>query len=181
MDVRTTDPKHWKYVSEGGATIVFSYQGPEDAHFSGTVLRLRKAIVPRVKSGKHANSDEEEPDDPTIQYQKLCMERLIPPAHLPRLETVGLDRAWLEKLIALTDSLRPFGRRSKDQIDLDRTKGVLATDLVGGDWIAVEIKVTYLSVKLFIRVCSSLAAEMGIHAFDRASIQGDCCYKVADV
>ncbi|KAF5380971.1 hypothetical protein D9615_004097 [Tricholomella constricta] len=143
MVVQVTDtlPEHWRYVSEGGATIVFSYIGPSDPQFDGTVLRLRKTLVPTIPP---RTADpvgvQDEPDDPMIEYQHKCMERLIPLEHLPRLESVHIDRGWLENLIALREVERPEDRRCRDQIDLTRTKGVLATDLVGGDWVAVEIK-----------------------------------------
>ncbi|PPQ98825.1 hypothetical protein CVT24_003379 [Panaeolus cyanescens] len=146
-DITHTRPEDWKYVSEGGATIVFSYVGPLNPRFDGTVLRLRKAIVPKAgNKGEITTPSEapsiptEEPDDPTIQYQEKCMSRVIPSDHLPRLETVHLERSWLERLVNQHDTIRPQGRRDKDQVDLSRTKGVLATDLVGGNWIAVEIK-----------------------------------------
>ncbi|KAF8163415.1 inositol-pentakisphosphate 2-kinase [Crassisporium funariophilum] len=148
-DIQHTRPSDWKYVSEGGATIVFSYRGLPHPHFDGTVLRLRKAIVPATESrSRKVSSDldqteldfKDEPDDPTIEYQTKCMERLIPPAHLPRLETVRLNRSWLDELVMLQNTVRPEERREKDGIDLNRKKGVLATDLVGGNWLAVEIK-----------------------------------------
>jgi hypothetical protein len=43
-DLSTTHPKHWKYISEGGATIVFSYRGPPHPVFSNSVVRLRKCV-----------------------------------------------------------------------------------------------------------------------------------------
>lgn len=155
LSITQTLPSHWKYVSEGGATIVFSYVGPPDTGFDGTVLRLRKALVPvpqaspegkevSPSTGAAASSTHDtnqEPDDPTIEYQVKCMSRLIPLEHLPRLETVALDEPWLNKLADIQNLKRPEVRREKDGIDLDRKKGVLATDLVGGNWLAVEIKV----------------------------------------
>ncbi|KAJ2927739.1 hypothetical protein H1R20_g9356, partial [Candolleomyces eurysporus] len=145
-----TDPSDWRYVSEGGATIVFSYHGPPNPEFDGTVLRLRKALVPslktvvKIRDGEvhkpQALDGEDEPDDPTIEYQTKCMAKLIPPEHLPRLETVKLDQEWLQRLVQLENLKRPEGRREKDGIDVDRKKGVLATDLVGGNWLAAEIK-----------------------------------------
>jgi len=166
VDVLHTKPSDWKYVSEGGATIVFSYQGQPHPDFDGTVLRLRKAIVPTpgpqtTKTSHHTVlSPSEEPDDPTIEYQKKCMERLIPPEHLPRLESVHLNEPWLESLVELQDALRPEARREKDQVDLDRGKGVLATDLVGGDWLAVEIKVS--SSMAMLQRLSDLDPELGV-------------------
>lgn len=140
-----TNPSDWKYVSEGGSTIVFSYAGSAHPKFDGTVLRLRKiSISAAVSSTKNyaEPSNVDEQDDPTVEYQSKCIERLIPPQYLPRLETIRLDRPWLEALVVLHDSVRPEERREKDAINLEIKKGVLATDLVGGNWLAVEIKVS---------------------------------------
>jgi inositol-pentakisphosphate 2-kinase len=156
-DILQTKPANWKYVSEGGATIVFSYAGPSHPEFDGTVLRLRKSIFPAEESRGKAvpvvptESTDGEPDDPTIDYQTKCMKRLIPHEHLPRLRTVQLDRLWLEELAKLQNSVRPEERREKDEIDLKRKKGVLATDLVGGNWLAVEIKVSMRDASAFLK------------------------------
>lgn len=125
-----TQPSHWRYVSEGGATVVFSYIGPANPQFDGNVLRLRKA-----------SGSADEADDPIVEFQKICTSRLISPIHLPRLQSVSLEKDWMQRMIALHDGLRPAERRTKDHLDPGRSKGVLATDLVGGDWVAVEIKV----------------------------------------
>jgi len=150
-DILQTKPTNWKYVSEGGATIVFSYAGHSHPDFGGTVLRLRKSILPTKGSQKAAPAvptepTDGEPDDPTIEYQMKCMQKLIPPEHLPRLQAVQLDRFWLEELAKLQNDIRPAERKEKDEIDLERKKGVLATDLVGGNWLAVEIKVGIATV-----------------------------------
>ena len=143
-DVRHTNPSDWNYVSEGGATIVFSYAGLPHPKFDGTILRLRKTHpLSRLGPKKYTKSDcESEREDPVIEYQNKCIERLIPPQYLPHLETVVLDRSWLEALVALHDFARPEERRKKGGINLERKKGVLATDLVGGNGLAVEIKVS---------------------------------------
>jgi len=151
-DILQTKPTNWKYVSEGGATIVFSYAGPSHPDFDGTVLRLRKSILPTERPHKKAapavptEPTDGEPDDPTIEYQIKCMQKLIPTEHLPRLQAVQLDRFWLEELAKLQNHIRPAERKEKDEIDLERKKGVLATDLVGGNWLAVEIKVNIATV-----------------------------------
>ena len=135
-------------MSEGGATVVFSYVGPPHPKFDGTVLRLRKipASATVSKPKKYAQSESvSEQDDSTIEYQSKCIGRLIPPQYLPRLETIVINRSWLEALVALHDSVRPEKRREKGGIDLERKWGVLATDLVGGNWLAVEIKVSLLA------------------------------------
>lgn len=158
--IADTSPHDWKYISEGGSTIVFSYAGPAHPHFDGTALRLRKAPVPAHEDpdkyartqpqrqlpteGESENEKEneaEEPDDPTIVFQRTVIERLVPREHLPRLDAVRVERGWLQELAALTEPQRPLERRAKDRIDSGRRKAVLATDLVGGNGWAVEIKV----------------------------------------
>lgn len=145
-NILKTHPSDWKYVSEGGATIVLSYIGPSRFPFDGKVLRLRKSkrqhseVVDQLLPFRDSRLDEE-PDDPTVDFQLKCMARLIPPEHLPKLETILLDGHWLEELALLQDPHRPQSRREEDGIDLTRKKGVLATDLIGGNELSVEIKV----------------------------------------
>lgn len=57
-DLSTTSPKHWKYISEGGATIVFSYRGPPHPVFSNSVVRLRKSVRPG--GAEHAMATEKD-------------------------------------------------------------------------------------------------------------------------
>jgi inositol-pentakisphosphate 2-kinase len=106
-------------------------------------LRLRK--TPLLGSGNGNRDECEEPDDPSIEFQHSIMSRLIPAEYLPRLETVLVNREWLEALAALHDSNRPLKRRSEDHIDMNKKKAVLATDLVGGAGLAIEIKVCPVS------------------------------------
>ena len=140
IDVTTTLSQHWSYVSEGGSSIVFSYSGPPNHDFDGTALRLRK-ITHEARLDQDDKFGVKEPDDPSILFQHHVIQRLIPPQYLPRLESVRVNRSWLEELKILTEERRPLERRSKDTIDVSRTKAVLATDLVGGAALAIEIKV----------------------------------------
>ncbi|KAF8651488.1 hypothetical protein AX16_004786 [Volvariella volvacea WC 439] len=140
LTAAVTSPADWRYVSEGGATIVFSYAGPSHPQFDGTVLRLRKAAVAPLVDHMDYQKQPEEPDDPIIEFQQRCLQHLIPDKHLPRLRSVLLDHSWLQKMSELHDSARPQFRRSQGCIDVRKRKGVLATNLVGGNWVAVEIK-----------------------------------------
>lgn len=138
--VADTLPLEWKYVSEGGATAVFSYVGPSDPQFDGMVLRLRKCPLGHpFRSAEEMT--QEEPDDATVEFQQRCMERLVPPIHLPRMVSVKLNEPWLRALSEAHNIDRRAERRRVDEIDWSRTKGVLATDLIGTDGLAVEIKV----------------------------------------
>lgn len=152
--ITATSPADWKYISEGGSSIVFSYTGPSNPDFDETALRLRK--VDHDSSLTDTPSFVEvEPDDPSIIFQHRIIERLFPSEHLPRLDAVRVDGPWLEELARLTEEHRPQDRRERDRIDTKKHKAVLATDLVGGAGWAVEIKVR--SSKLI--VCASSAHQ----------------------
>ncbi|KDQ14541.1 hypothetical protein BOTBODRAFT_109962 [Botryobasidium botryosum FD-172 SS1] len=133
-DASLTAPHDWAYISEGGATIVFSYAGHRHPIFTGTVLRLRKAPL------SDTEDEDEEAEDATIAFQARVTSRLIGPAHLPRLDACAVSRPWLEELARISHHRRPEARRAKDAINVRRRKAVLATDLVGGHAWAVEIK-----------------------------------------
>jgi inositol-pentakisphosphate 2-kinase len=140
--ITETKPEDWKYVSEGGATIVFSYRGPYNVHFSGHVLRLRKvAGSSGAPDDVPLDTDAEQPDDPMIAFQESIISKLVPSEFLPQLVVVLLDEGWLRSFVELRDADRPAERRQRDHIDIHRQKGVLATDLIGGTPIAIEIKV----------------------------------------
>ncbi|KAK0229049.1 inositol-pentakisphosphate 2-kinase [Armillaria fumosa] len=141
--ITATLPSHWKYISEGGATIVFSYVGPPNSDFDGMVLRLRKSGVQTPVLEKQTFgtvTEEEEPDDSSIVFQETCMKRLIPSVHLPKLQSVQVEKAWLEELSRAHQQDRPLQRTASGGIDTTKSKAVLATDLVGGSELAVEIK-----------------------------------------
>lgn len=144
-DVSQTHPSDWKYISEGGSSIVFSYTG---AHpdFVGTALRLRKVATRDVFAPGRDDGAAEEPDDPLSVFQHAIVQRLVPREHLPRLDAAHVERRWLAQLHQRTFEQRPLERRAKDVIDVRRRKAVLATDLVGGDGLAVEIKVRFTAV-----------------------------------
>jgi len=144
IPISETDPRHWTYIAEGGSTIVFSYDGPRNLHFDGTVIRLRKSLIqPRSNSTPPISNEQpsRDADDPTVDFQDHVISRLVSPEFLPHLEHVRVERAWLEKMVSVHDEKRPAKRRAKDRIDLERTKAVLATDLIGSKGWAVEIKV----------------------------------------
>ena len=147
--ITATSPTDWKYISEGGSTIVFSYIGPPNPDFDETALRLRK--VDHDASLTDTPSFEEvEPDDPSIIFQHRIIERIFPRHHLPLLDAVKVDRPWLEQLARLTEEHRPSERRKRDKIDTHKHKAVLATDLVGGLGWAVEIKVCLSNMTVYV-------------------------------
>ena len=150
--ISLTDPHDWTYIAEGGATIVFSYDGPRNLHFNGTVVRLRKSPLnpPSDPTSTEAGQGTHDADDPAVDFQEHIISRLVPAEFLPHLEHVQVERAWLEKMVAVHDEKRPAKRRAKDMIDLKRTRAVLATDLIGSKGWAVEIKVRSTSWQHFL-------------------------------
>lgn len=127
LDISDTKLSDWKYVAEGGATIVFAYIGSQHPLFTGKVLRLRKRK--HHKSHPHAlqkqtvspssfhgqgrdeiaaegdgegaegtkHAEDEEPDDPMIAFQEQVIGRLVPEEFLVNLRVVKLDREWLTR------------------------------------------------------------------------------------
>ncbi|EIN07104.1 hypothetical protein PUNSTDRAFT_104610 [Punctularia strigosozonata HHB-11173 SS5] len=144
--ISETSPADWSYVAEGGATIVLAYNGPPHPDFNGTVLRARKAPVQpgdrdcKPDNGQDPNLDSEEVDDPIVVFQKEVIQRLVPSDALPLLRKIRVEHDWLTELAALVEKDRPKVRRQKDKIDVTRRRAVLATDLVGGNGWAIEIK-----------------------------------------
>lgn len=135
LDARVTSGDDWSYVSEGGATMVFSYVGRQSEDFSGMVLRLRKAPLSDLQDvGPSLSEDGEyavEPDDPSIAFQMRVTSRLLPPEHLPRLAACRVSYNLLSSLSDSSALSRPSDRSLKDTIDTRRRRAVLATDLVG--------------------------------------------------
>jgi inositol-pentakisphosphate 2-kinase len=137
ISLSETSPAQWKYISEGGATIVFSYHGPHHPILTGKALRLRKT------SRKPEGLRKLEPisDDQTIIFQQKIISRLLDSSYLPELHVVALQAAWVEAFSIHHESFRPQKRRSVSMIDCSRRTGVLAPDLIGGSPCAVEVKV----------------------------------------
>lgn len=135
IDARKTSEKDWKYVSEGGATIVFSYIGPQSEDLTGMVLRLRKAKLADLEDVV-ASQDEDkeynaEVDDSTVSFQARVTSRLVPPANLPKLVPCRVSFSLLSSLSNASAKIRPSKRNSTDAIDTRKRRAVLATDLIG--------------------------------------------------
>jgi inositol-pentakisphosphate 2-kinase len=150
-----TSPSEWKYISEGAATVVFSYNGPHHPILSGRVLRLRKA--PREgHDPRHSASD-----DNLVAFQQCVVSRLLDPSYLPDLQTIPLQADWVEALSIHHESFRPQERRSTSVIDCSRQTGVLAPDLISGLSCAVEVKVI-ITILPKCRLTISPKAKMGL-------------------
>ncbi|KZT69771.1 hypothetical protein DAEQUDRAFT_765100 [Daedalea quercina L-15889] len=139
--ISRTSVGDWKYVAEGGSTIVFSYDGHPYPVLTGKVLRLRKiALKTSDVSAPAAALPVGNFDDPTIAFQQTVIHRLVPEDFLPQLHVVKVDKEWLRLLAEVVEPSRPEARRVVDRIDLDMETAVLADNLIGGSDLAVEIK-----------------------------------------
>ena len=172
MDITGTDPKRdWSYVAEGGASIVFSYVGPFHLLFNGKVLRLRKTSrLLSVQPPHSISGTDEEPDDPSIAFQNTVTSKLVPNTHLPDLQTVKASSQWLRRLADVAEPCRPVERAAKDGIDTSKARAVLATDLVGGQGWAVEIKVAIRDIQIHSFLSKHRQAEMGVSAVPHAPL-----------
>ena len=138
LSVTSTLVTHWKYLNEGGASLVLAYTGPSDIRFDNSILRLRKSPI-------HPSTPHQPiptpADDPTVVFQAHVISPLLNSRYLPTLHIVALGPLWLSELARSIHDLRPKTRSDADQIDLTRASGVLATNVIGTTGIAVEIKV----------------------------------------
>lgn len=156
LSLSETSPAQWKYISEGGATIVFSYNGPLHPILTGKVLRLRKTS--RKPEALRIS------DDQGIIFQQKIISRLLDSSYFPELQVVALQVAWLQAFSVHHESFRPQKRRSVNMIDCSRCTGVLALDLIGGLSCAVEVKVNGHSSSREYPTDNFSKAEMGFPA-----------------
>ncbi|KAH9998177.1 inositol-pentakisphosphate 2-kinase [Russula compacta] len=130
-----TSPSQWKYISEGGTTIVFSYHAQAHPILTGKVLRLRKTS-PEGQGAPRPVSD----DKLIVAFQQQVISRLLDPSYLADLQIVLLEADWVEAFSMHHESFRPQERRRTSMIDCSRCTAVLAPDLIGGLSCAVEVK-----------------------------------------
>ncbi|OWZ62860.1 inositol-pentakisphosphate 2-kinase [Cryptococcus neoformans] len=135
-----TQPSDWAYIAEGGAHIVFSYQG-QSKTYATRALRVRK---PSATTESLAQAEE---NDVSGQWRRNILPKLVPRQLLTTSREVTLEEGWYKELLAMVDVVRPAQRKSA--IDLaakgDR-RGVLLEDLTsnvdddGAITVAIEIK-----------------------------------------
>lgn len=148
LSLSNTSPGDWRYVAEGGASIVFSYTGPADHRFGGTVLRLRKATHDFVKDSAAELLPTKDVDDLFIPIHQRVMLRLVPEGYLPQLRSARVEREWLMRLDQLSANQRPLDRLRTDRIDISRHNAILVADLVGTAEWTVEIKVCIYPIRM---------------------------------
>jgi inositol-pentakisphosphate 2-kinase len=135
ISLTETSPAQWNYISEGGATIVFSYSGPHHPILTGKVLRLRK-----TSPNRHRPLSNDQPAL-NVTFQQNVISRLLDSSYLPELQVVALQADWIEAFSSHHESSRPQERRLVSMIDCSKRSAVLAPDLIGGPPCAIEVKV----------------------------------------
>ncbi|WVQ73254.1 hypothetical protein IAR50_002822 [Cryptococcus sp. DSM 104548] len=134
-----TTPQTWSYIAEGGAHIVFSYDGPSSQTFTGKVLRLRKPNCPSPPPNHQLLQN-------TWRYELLP--KLLPPELLTESREVIVEASWFRELLLLADKVRPDSRKQgvvlADMVEtagngllMDDATAVMREDL---ESLAVEIK-----------------------------------------
>lgn len=168
-----TQPSDWAYIAEGGAHIVFSYQG-QSKTYATRALRVRK---PSATTESLAQAEE---NDVSGQWRRNILPKLVPRQLLTTSREVTLEVGWYKELLAMVDVVRPAQRKSA--IDLaakgDR-RGVLLEDLTfnvdddGAITVAIEIKVCYPSPADFLMLMFSPGSPNGdfCHVLDIYSRQ----------
>jgi inositol-pentakisphosphate 2-kinase len=107
--VESTDPKEWKYIAEGGANVVFSYEG-SDVLFKGKVLRVKKV-------------SSESPTPANVYWTETGLRQVlcgVQAEHLlPLNEHISVKSSWVQQLDALSRPFRPPHRTKGKNADLD--------------------------------------------------------------
>lgn len=132
--VRSSSPAEWRYVAEGGANLVVAYTGSLQL-LDNSVLRVRKRAVLQQQL---ANDEE----DASVAFTDAVVLPLLGGSGTPVLQSVRVDRAWLEQLAAHVEPARPASRRAVDVIDTLRSHVVLTANLLPSQpgVLGVEIK-----------------------------------------
>jgi len=143
-DSSSTTVADWTYIAEGGDTMVLAYTGQPRADLDRTVLRLKKLRrnPTMLPDGSGPYAPEPVTDDNfTLRYQHEIIERLLPTKLLPRYGTAQVTPQWLASVNDAMENKRPAQRLIDDYISLRQSRGLLATNLIAGNGVVVELKV----------------------------------------
>lgn len=155
-----TQPSDWAYIAEGGAHIVFSYQGRSKT-YATRALRVGK---PSATTEPLAQAEE---NDLFSQWRRSILPKLLPRQLLTTSREVILEDRWYKELLAMVDVDRPDQRKSGiDFAAKGDRRGVLLEDLTsseddGAIAVAIEIKVRYPSPGDFLMLIFSLGSRNG--------------------
>jgi inositol-pentakisphosphate 2-kinase len=143
--LQQTRPVEWKYLSEGGANVVYVYRGWREG-FKNKALRIKK-ISPVVKSSQ----SERQSTTPNDYWQEKILPHVLRHVDrdarglLPTRRKMRVTSLWISAMDQYSKKDRPAHRLQSGYADLERRDEhslvVLTDDLIGGaGHIAIEIK-----------------------------------------
>ena len=137
-EVFDTEPSCWSYVAEGGAHIVFRYQGPRPL-FGDKVLRIAKPASNHPNMGR---------SDVDRVWMTDLLQQVVPRRFLLASQFVDIPRDWYTKVILAEGHKRPTSRVEHDVVNREVLQGMLVEDVFAHDiavaeTLSVEIKVQW--------------------------------------
>ncbi|KAH8079742.1 inositol-pentakisphosphate 2-kinase-domain-containing protein [Filobasidium floriforme] len=136
LPVALTNPTVWRYLSEGGANVVFVYTGT-DPVFLGKVLRIRKQSA-------FASREEQSTNDYWHDWLLPDVFEAVSPGargFLPAIWRVKVRPEWIETLDFLTWTARPEARRVTGAHLEPESLVVVTENVIGGKaQLAIELK-----------------------------------------
>ena len=138
---RESKPTHWVYRAEGGAHLIFAYQGSSPTYFR-RVLRVRK----RTSKGELA-------DDQRAIWRDEILPKLVPSELLLSSKSVTLESAWLRTLLEKAEKSRPQVRKQEGGLLSTAVEGDVQASIMddtiaakprkGETTLCIEIKVSH--------------------------------------
>ena len=143
--LQQTRPEEWKYLSEGGANVVYVYRGWREA-FKDKALRIKKRAP-----GIGSSVSRRQSTTPNDYWQEKMLPHVLQHADrdarglLPTRKKMHVNRLWIRAMNDQSKKDRPAHRLQSEYADLENCDQdslvVLTDDLIGGaGHIAIEIK-----------------------------------------
>lgn len=149
LSLSSTSPSDWSYLSEGGANVILSYNGPYLSAFFSKVIRVRKRAGGVAIVGGEAEL-----------FRTRVVPQLLGEQFLLRAQVVEVGREWLDGLeSSLRDGRKRESSRENDEGgDWDQRVELLDDLVTGKGVLSVEIKVRF---SLYFSPGSSCTDELG--------------------
>lgn len=135
LSLSSTSPSDWSYLSEGGANVILSYNGPYLSPFFSKVIRVRKRAGGVAIVGGEAEL-----------FRTRVVPQLLGEQFLLRAQVVEVGREWLDGLeSSLRDGRKRESSRENDEGgDWDQRVELLDDLVTGKGVLSVEIKPKWL-------------------------------------
>mgnify|MGYP002718871459 CR=1 FL=1 len=146
--VKDTAPSEWRYRTEGGAHLIFTYAGSSPS-LSGRVLRIRKPTSP-MDAHEAAG----------ILWKEKLLPKLISSSLLLGSKAVDLDTEWVKTLLGEAEKARPESRRQGAKSLNDAVTGPVKASIMD-DTTAVGNSDTETILSIEIKVRRSVLHTFG--------------------